>query len=217
VPEILRSISEMPDLLISCSAHCVVELPCRFARGNSDGGNRSAALGTSAGLRCAHAALHREQSFSPISPAFPGKAETDAPASQPPCLPLLLQPRSRGCPVSQHLAIPGKLPQKCQLGVQMLEMLAQGCTASGDGLAGMLLECRRSSLASVNQQNQLTFWAGLHWARTGPARDRILIILILKKERNRPHKEILFQSFNSLSYTCPCSEYPDFMRVHSLL
>lgn len=71
--------------------------------------------------------------------------------------------------------------------------------------------------ASVNQQNQLKFWAGLCLVRLWPARDRILIILILKKERNGPHKEILFQSFNSLSYTSPCSEYPDFMQVHSPL
>lgn len=84
-------------------------------------------------------------------------------------------------------------------------------------LTGMLQECRMSLLASVNQQKQLKFWAGLHQVRMWPARDRILIILILKKERNGPHKEILFQSFNSLSYTSPCSEYPDFMQVHSLL
>lgn len=74
-----------------------------------------------------------------------------------------------------------------------------------------------SSPASVNQQNQLKFWAGLHQVRTWPGRDRILIILILKKERNRSHKEILFQSFNSLSYSSPRSEYPDFMQVHSPL
>lgn len=60
------------------------------------------------------------------------------------------------------------------------------------GLSGMLQECGMSSVLSVNQHKQLTFQAGSHRVRTWPARDRILIILILKKERNRPPKEILF-------------------------
>lgn len=74
-----------------------------------------------------------------------------------------------------------------------------------------------SRWVTVNQPNLLKFWAGLCRVRTWPAQDGILIILILQKERNGPPKEILFQSFNSLSYTSPCSEYPDFMQVHSPL
>lgn len=142
----------------------------------------------------------------------------DAPASQPPRLPTSASAKRLRTPqLPAHSYSRKTTKKKKSARSRNAANTAQGCTALGEGPTGMLQECWMSSLASVNQQNQLKFWAGLHQVRMWPAWDRILIILILKKERNQSHKEILFQSFNSLSYTSPCSEYPDFMQVHSLL